>query len=330
MNISVVIPTYNRNEELKAAIESVLEQSTPANEIIVVDNGSGTETIDILLSFSSNKSKTAIRYFKNNLNSVSIARNIGGQKAQGDIIFFLDDDDKFQKNYINEIIKIYNEYPNALIVQGNLEKGISKNNLVSLWNNVWNLYSKFFYSCSFSKNKKIVLPSGKNISPSYCDKVINCQWAGGGCSSVKKKVFNELSFDNKLIKYSYGEDVDFSYRVYKKYPSSIYLAPNAKLLYKGSFNKNEPVKKTVIMEKTYNLYFVSKNLGKPINYALFFWSEIGMFLQDLILLFLFISKNGRYYLLRLFYSLYAYYICIRHFFRIKNLDIEYINNRYLL
>ncbi|AKB17616.1 glycosyltransferase family 2 protein [Methanosarcina sp. WWM596] len=330
MKISVVIPTYNRSEELKSAVESVLDQSTPANEIIVVDNGNDSKTEDILQFYSNNKSNTQIRYLKNHVNSVSVARNIGGQNAQGDIIFFLDDDDKFDTYYIEEIIQIYSDCPNALIVQGNLAKEISKSNIIILWNNIWNLYSKFFYIFSFSKNMKKVLPSGKNVSPSYCDKVINCQWASGGCSSVKKKVFNEFLYDNNLIKYSYGEDVDFSYRIYKKYPQSIYLAPKAKLLYKGSFNKGTPLKQAIIMEKAYNLYFVSKNLGKPINYILFFWSEIGMFLQDMLFCVLFIKKRGKYFLLRLLYSLCAYYICIRFFSRIQNLDIDYINNRYLL
>lgn len=330
MKISVVIITYNRNEELKSAIESVLEQSTSVNEIIIVDNGSDSKTEETLLSYSNNTSSTKIKYLKNCINSVSIARNIGGQIAQGDIIFFLDDDDKFHMRYIEEVIKIYSDYPNALIVQGNIEKRIPKNSVIRLWNSAWNLYSRFFYSSRFAKNKKKVLPSGKNISPLYCDKVINCQWSSGGCLSVKKKVFDEFLFDNKLIKYSYGEDVDFSYRIYKKYPQSIYLTPKAKLFYEGSFNKSTPLKQAIIMEKTYNLYFVSKNLGKPINYVLFFWSEVGMFLQDVIFFIIFIRKEGNYYSLRLLYSLYAYYVCITHFFRIKNLDIEYINNRYLL
>lgn len=330
MKISVVIPTYNRNEKLKAAIESVLEQSISANEIIVVDNGTDFKTKNIVSQYSKKNDKPVVKYIKNPLNSLTVAKNIGGKCAQGDIILFLDDDDRFDSDYIKEIMKIYYEHPDAFIVQGNIEKKNSIDEITKMWNAVWDSYYKFFYLCRLVRNKKEVLPSGKNIAPLECDTVINCQWASGGCSSIKKEVLHEFSFDEKLIKYSYCEDVDFSYRVYKRYPKSIYLAPKAKLLYNGSFNKSTPVKKAVIMEKAYNLYFVSKNLGKNINYVLFFWSELGMFLQDLIFFMLFIRKQGRYCSLRLIYSLYAYYICIKHFFRIKNLDIEYINNRYLL
>jgi glycosyltransferase involved in cell wall biosynthesis len=330
MKISIVIPTYNRDEELKTAIESVLGQTTPANEIIVVDSGNGIETKYIVLAYSNRETNIVFKYLKNPVNSVSVARNIGVENAYGDIIFFLDDDDRFDAFYIEEILKVFSKYPEALIVQGNLEKRGPKSKKIKLWNNFWNKYAKFFYLCYFADNKKEILPSGKNIAPLSCDTIINCQWATGACLNTKKRLFNEFLFDNKLMKYSYGEDVDFSYRVYKRYPQSIYLAPKAKLLYKGSFNKKSSVKRAVIMEKTYNLYFVSKNLSKPINYILFFWSELGMFLQDIILFVFFTGKDRKYYLLRLSYSLYAYYICIRHFLKIKNLDIEYINYRYLL
>lgn len=92
--VSVVIPTFNRSELVQKAIDSVLLQTYPFFEIIVVDDCSTDDTI-LMLSKYGDK----IRVFKNDVNSyVGFTRNFGVSVANGEYIAFLDSDDSWMPN----------------------------------------------------------------------------------------------------------------------------------------------------------------------------------------------------------------------------------------
>ncbi len=90
MNISVIIPTYNRSHLLARAIRSVLNQTLPPQEIIVVDDGSSDNTAEIL----DGQFPQCIYLQQSNL-GVSAARNRGIEEATGDWLAFLDSDDEW-------------------------------------------------------------------------------------------------------------------------------------------------------------------------------------------------------------------------------------------
>jgi len=81
--VSVVLPTRNRAASLETAIESVLNQSCPACELIVVDDDSSDSTGEVVRRFSTPK----IRYLKlSEHKGAAAARNIGIQESQGELI----------------------------------------------------------------------------------------------------------------------------------------------------------------------------------------------------------------------------------------------------
>jgi glycosyltransferase involved in cell wall biosynthesis len=90
MSISVVIPTFNRAGLVCKAIDSVLAQSHPATEIVVVDDGSTDNTKDRVKVYGDR-----IRYIWRENGGLSRARNTGIEAARGPWIAFLDDDDEF-------------------------------------------------------------------------------------------------------------------------------------------------------------------------------------------------------------------------------------------
>ena len=90
MNISVIIPTFNRKETLKRAIQSVVMQSYTPYEIIVIDDGSDDGTKEWLKD-----NYPDVKYIYQMNSGVSSARNKGIKFARGDWIAFLDSDDEW-------------------------------------------------------------------------------------------------------------------------------------------------------------------------------------------------------------------------------------------
>ncbi len=90
MNISAIIPTYNRAHVLGRAIQSVLDQTLPVREIIVVDDGSTDNTQEFIA-----ESFPQCVYIKQSNCGVSAARNTGIEAASYDWLAFLDSDDEW-------------------------------------------------------------------------------------------------------------------------------------------------------------------------------------------------------------------------------------------
>jgi glycosyltransferase involved in cell wall biosynthesis len=88
MQISVIIPTFNRVHTLPRALDSVRAQTHPADEIIVVDDGSDDDTARLMA-----EEYPDCRYLRQPNRGVSSARNLGIEKAHGEWIALLDSDD---------------------------------------------------------------------------------------------------------------------------------------------------------------------------------------------------------------------------------------------
>ncbi len=97
--ISVIIPTYNREELLKRAIQSVQDQSYENWEIIVVDNYSEDDTHSFIESLSNEKIKY-IKYKNNGI--IASSRNMGAEVSKGNFLAFLDSDDWWEKDKLKK------------------------------------------------------------------------------------------------------------------------------------------------------------------------------------------------------------------------------------
>lgn len=93
---SVIIPTYNRAHLISDTIRSVLDQSFPDFELIIVDDGSTDETKEVIASIDDRR----LNYVWQENGERGKARNHGVQKATGSYVFFLDSDDFIQSTYL--------------------------------------------------------------------------------------------------------------------------------------------------------------------------------------------------------------------------------------
>ncbi|ACB49604.1 glycosyl transferase, family 2 [Crocosphaera subtropica ATCC 51142] len=107
-SISIIIPSYRREQILKDTLEDVLKQDYPHFEILVVDQtASHDPTIQSYLENLANTNK--IKWFRVSWASLPAARNYGVRRSQGDIIIFIDDDVQLPANYLYSHTKIYQE-----------------------------------------------------------------------------------------------------------------------------------------------------------------------------------------------------------------------------
>ncbi|WP_337044732.1 glycosyltransferase family 2 protein [Emticicia sp. 17c] len=110
--LSVIIPCYNSEKYIRATLESIFVQQTAIYEIIVIDDASTDNTPAILKSFPQ------IRYYQQQNQGPSVARNYGLQLAQSDLICFLDHDDVLAANKFEIQLRFLAQNPDVDIVMG--------------------------------------------------------------------------------------------------------------------------------------------------------------------------------------------------------------------
>lgn len=119
MKFSAVVPTYNRLETLKKCLAALLSQDYPLEElqIIVVDDGSSDGTREYLKATSDPN----LIFYLNDHGGPAKARNFGAGKSQGLYLAFTDDDCLVPNNWLKELEKGFNKWPQAAGVGGYLE-----------------------------------------------------------------------------------------------------------------------------------------------------------------------------------------------------------------
>lgn len=116
IQVSVIIPTYNRANLLERAIQSVLSQTHPVHEIIVVDDGSTDNTKTVVSKYAGK-----VQYIFQQNAGPSAARNRGIKVATGDWITFLDSDDEWFPEKIERQLSVIEKHPELKWCACNLE-----------------------------------------------------------------------------------------------------------------------------------------------------------------------------------------------------------------
>jgi glycosyltransferase involved in cell wall biosynthesis len=114
IRVTVIIPTYNCAPYLPRAIESVLHQTYIHHEIIVINDGSTDNTMEVLKDFLPH-----IRTVEQANQGVSAARNTGIRMAQGEHIAFLDADDAWFPNKLERQVRVLDQHPDCIATFSN-------------------------------------------------------------------------------------------------------------------------------------------------------------------------------------------------------------------
>ncbi|MCP9452157.1 MAG: glycosyltransferase family 2 protein [Nitrospira sp.] len=166
VDVSVIIPTYNRAHLVAEAIESVLRQTRPPREIIVVDDGSTDDTKQVLASFGNR-----ITAIHQDNKGVGGARNRALEAAQGRYLAFLDSDDLWMERKLEWQVAIMEQFPHVgflfsdFVITGNKSKVIPKGLSTWFheplqWDKVFEEMSRVVVPCA-TREEPIVLYSGR-------------------------------------------------------------------------------------------------------------------------------------------------------------------------
>ena len=320
MQVSIVIPTYNRMNDVDACINSIVIQTTLPKEILIVDDSDNDE-IENLIKYKKEKFKEmgiALTYIKNERErGLTTARNAGIKNAAGDIILFLDSDTILDRNYVKEILKIYKEKPDAMGVQGIIQNVEKEKKFTD---KLIGIFNRLFYIQFDEKNKFRLLPSLGVSFPTFVDKIINCEWLSGANQSYKKEILEGFRFDENLKKYSWGEDLDMSYRIFKKYPRSLFMTPYAKLIHNTSQEGRHLKKDVIYMDVIYLSYLFYKNIDQNLkNKIIYIWSRIGRIIFNIV----FSVCKSKSKFAEVAYTFGATVHCVKHVREIKRGDLEF-------
>ena len=190
---SVIIPLYNKENFIENTIKSVLNQSFTDFELIVVDDCSTDRSLNIVKEIINNK----IRIINHDLNSgLSSSRNTGITNSRANYIAFLDADDLWKETFLEEILNLINEFPEAKLFATNYEEVYSEKIILKPDN----------YGTKITKNTLIY---------NYFDISLNQPLYCPSSFCVEKIVFKNVGYYDEQI--TFGEDVDFNIRANSKF-----------------------------------------------------------------------------------------------------------------
>lgn len=115
---SVIICTYNRDNLLSRALDSLVHQTFTNFETIIVDDGSTDRTFSVVKEF---REKLNLRYIYQQNKGLPTARNTGGYSAEGEFITFLDSDDEYKPNHLEIRFNILNSDNGIKFLFGGVE-----------------------------------------------------------------------------------------------------------------------------------------------------------------------------------------------------------------
>ena len=263
-SLAIIIATKDRPQELKRLLVSIKAQEIKPSQIIIVDGGDG-DLGDILRSYSD----FGIEYIKLIPPSLTKQRNAGIRAIRNDVtvVAFLDDDITLEKNSLVNMMKFW-EYASQETA------GACFNNMSEPFKKPGLAEKIFFVN---SDRPGTILPSGFQSIPCAVNITMQVDWLIGCAMVYRRSIFNEFSFDEWFDGYARYEDVDFSYRVGKKY--KMFVVAEAKVKHYVKLEKIENSFNLGKMEAINRLYFVKKN--RNLSPILCCWSMLGIMLNNI-------------------------------------------------
>jgi GT2 family glycosyltransferase len=223
LTTAAVIPTRNRPADLAQAVRSIIDQTKPPEELIIVDQSSDDDSKNAVRALCVGNRYTELIYIHDpQIAGLVDAKRVGSARSRSDIVCFLEDDVVLEPNYIAAITSAYIECP-AMVGCG----GVITNPPAS--SSLYLAAHRFFFRGIFRDPRPAVFANAELTR----DRLIRCDVLSGGVSSWRREVFEKVHFDTRNGLHMF-EDMDFATRVVRTFGHHLYVNPLARLAHYGS------------------------------------------------------------------------------------------------
>jgi len=210
---SIVIPTYNRGYILWKTIQSVQKQIYPNWELLIIDDGSIDDTKKVVAQFQQDP---RILYFPIKNGGTAHARNVGLQKAKGEIVSYLDSDDIIYENFLSTAVEVFTKYPNKIFAIPN-------------YNFRAEIYDENYHLVDFTE---MVLRQTNNVTlKDIFHWKVKCAF-GTGLLHKREVVKAGIKWDESL---KYFDDWDFVLQLGTEFPNGFVHIPYVLYEYRQRF-----------------------------------------------------------------------------------------------
>lgn len=201
--VSIIVPVYNSAKYLVECMESLIGQTYRNVEIIVINDGSTDESVDIIQHYCKEDCRVALIEKENE--GVAAARNVGLARSRGMYVMFVDADDWIASNCVEQAVRYLRKYDLDLILGGTVKSYYKTKEICTIDTSEEIL----IYENGMEEYIKKVLSNGKvENSP-----LNSCFTSGPVCKVIKKNVIGATRFPDDLV---IGEDTVFNLDVIKK------------------------------------------------------------------------------------------------------------------
>jgi GT2 family glycosyltransferase len=330
LEVSVIVPTRDRPKDLAELLTTILNQDSLPLEVIIVDDSYTCSARCVVDSFVSKFDFVGykLKYVNGRRDGLPAARNLGVNCSNSDILIFCDDDILLDSNVLNALVTFLRENPFAKGVQPAI---ISPKELIDDLNKkLENAFNRTLMLNYRDDNKLMVRKSGASVLPYNLTEVIDAQRLSGCCCGYKREVFGQFSFDTKLKRWAFMEDLDFSYRIYKKNQSALYAIPHAKVVHKVSNDARLRAKDDIFMKTVYSFYVFFKDIydGSISKLLAFLLGLVGNSVWYLVTLVIKAKPKKEWW--RLIYLLESYSLAIRNLRSILAGKLDFFNKSLIM
>lgn len=211
--ISVIIPAYNGMNTILNCIESIKSNTV---EIIIVDDGSKDETLNICLELEKKHDNIKVFYQENQ--GQAVARACGIKNATGKYLMFLDCDDCYEANTISKVTEIIKKYDEPDLIRFRYKK-------------IPDGYEQYKY---FSEQEKLINKSDfkSAVYPMFLNSyMLNAVWT----NCVKREIVNEIYSLEDMEDIKFGEDLLLNLEIFSTIKNVVFIED---VLYKYIYNTN--------------------------------------------------------------------------------------------
>lgn len=282
--ISVIIVTKNRPYDIEyISLRSLLDQDCSTFEILIWDASSGDETEKVCDRFKDSflSKNVELKFFKAPRAGIASQRNDAVREAKGDVIFFIDDDSEVSSNGVRVLGELFERCPEVMGA-GLLVEEAPRTRTGSPSYKDCNLsFKSELYSWTGYVSKRTINITGSTRGMSSI--FPEAQWLSGCSMAFRKKVFRHMNFNEILetfASYANGEDLEFSYRVYRKYKIPLVNLVEGKVIHRPGPASRVSDPRIWIASLVFNRFQILKVASGSLfwlGFLGYFWSMIRLF-----------------------------------------------------